>query len=986
VLGPVEAWRDGLRLDVGSRRARLVLGLLLLNAGRMTSAEALIDSLWPQNPPPSARAQLHNMIGHLRRTLTVDGHEPLVTRPGGYELRLAGSTLDLLEFRRLVGAAGQAEDHAATVAAATEALGVWRGPAFADLAADLVRDHRAALHEERLAAIEVLLGAELALGHYADMLTRLPALIDEAPYRERLHEFHLLALHGVGRAADAVAAFHRTRERFVDELGIEPGPELRAVADRLGTGPERAPRVPRQLPPVTPVLTGRAGMVDEITAALRDRGGVAVLVGPGGAGKTTVAVAAAHALQAAYPDGQLYAELRGSRPNPVDPQSVLARFMRSLAPDAGVAPADPVQRVAAYRKLLADRRVLVVLDDAGDEAQVRDLLPDLPGCAVVVTSRQRLGGLPNGAGWSVPMLAPDDSVALLTRLVGAERVHAESAAAADIAALCGHSPLGVCIAGARLGVHHDLPLADFRDRLAARSQRLDELTVGDLNVRTTIALSYEALEADQRGLFRRLGLVTAPDWPEWVAGAPVAALAALVDRHLVEALGVDAVGQRRYRLHDLVADFARERLAEEEPDDRRDAVVAATLDTWLAFATDADRRITHGAEYADGLPASPPPYRLGDPQAWFEIERASLVAAVEEASRLGDAATAAAIALRAGGYYGVRAYDDDRAHMLTSAAACVRAHGSDRLLVRVLNALFSTWLQQSRYLELSEVDREQLAVARRLGDPEWELRALYGSGFIARSAGRLRDAARLYEEAVALARRSSGVAPQALTNNLIGLGDVYAEAGTPERGLPLFAEVVDIERDDRRSRQRAVLLHSYGMALVDAGRLDEATATLTDGVAVARAIGDDFGVATLSQKLADADLRAGRLTEATERLAECLRTHESMGNDEGVAWTLRSQSDLAAVRGRWADAVTALERALEILLVLGEPLEIARTLDRLARALDETGAPERAAAHRAECAAILADRDLGEECLDHPPRIPRCDTASPLSHSVSTPH
>ena len=974
MLGPVEVWRDGHRLVVGSRRARLVLGLLLLNGGRLTSAEALIDGLWPQSPPPSARAQLHNMIGHLRRTLAESGRELLVTRPGGYELRLDDSTLDLHEFRRLVGSATQAtagSDHLAAVTAAAEALDTWRGPAFADLDAGLVRDQRAALHEERLAATEVLLGAELALGRFDDMRERLPDLIAEAPYRERLHEFHLLALHGTGRSAEALAVYHRTRERFVDELGIEPGPELRAVAERLANGDDRAPagqRAPRQLPSVTPVLTGRTAMVDEITTALRTTAGAAVLVGPGGAGKTTVAVAAAHGLLAAYPDGQLYAELRGSRPNPADPQAVLARFVRALAPDGTTVPVDAAQRVAAYRDLLAGRRVLVVLDDAADEDQVRTLLPDTPGCAAVVTSRQRLGGLPNATGWSVPMLAPDDSVRLLTRLVGAERVHREPAAAADIAALCGHSPLGVCIAGARLGMHRDLPLADFRDRLAARSQRLDELAVGDLNVRTTIALSYEGLDPGARRLFRRLGLVTAPDWPEWVAGEPVGPL---VDNHLVEALGVDAAGQRRYRLHDLVADFARERLADEETEEDRRATVAATLDTWLALATDADLRTPHGAEYAEGLPAAPPPHRVADPQTWFEVERASLVAAVEEACRLGDAATAAALALRTAGYYGVRAFDDDRTHMLMHAAACVREHGSDELLVRVLNALFATLLQQSRYLDLAAVDVEQLAVARRLGDPEWELRALYGSGFLARSSGRLREAALLHDEAIGLARRRTGVATQALTNNLIGLADVHAEAGEPERGLPLFEEVLEIEREDRHSRQRAVLLHAYGMALVDAGRLDEATEVLTSGVEVARALGDDFGVATLSQKLADADLRAGRLTEAAERLAECLRAHEAMDNREGVAWTLRSQSDLAAVERRWPDAVTASTRALEILLPIGEPLEIARTLDRLARALDEVGEPRRAAAHRAECAAILADRGLGEECLDHPPRIPR---------------
>jgi DNA-binding SARP family transcriptional activator len=961
VLGPVEVREDGRPLDIGSRRSRYVLGLLLLNTGRLTSAETLIDGLWPQNPPRSARAQLHNMIGHLRRTL---GDDRLVTRPGGYELRLDGATFDVHEFRRLTDVAANASaagEHLASVAAATEALALWNGQALADLGADLIGEQRAALAEEKLATTEILLGAELALDRHDDVLRTVPDLLVDEPYRERLHEFHIRALRGAGRQAEAAAAYERARTRFVEDLGIEPGPDLRAVADGIARPARRAPR---QLPPVTPVLTGRADMLSELTAALRD-GGTAVLVGPGGAGKTTVAVAAAHELRLSYPDGQLYAELRGSTPNPVDPQSVLARFVRSLAADGDAVPADPAQRAAAFRELLADRRVLIVLDDAGSAAQVRPLLA--PGCGVLVTSRQRLGELPDVTRLSVPMLSQDDSVALLTRLVGADRVRAEPTAAREIAALCGHSPLGVCIAGARLGANRELPLTEFRDRLAERTQRLDELAVGDLDVRTTIALSYETLKPDARRLFRRLGLVTAPDWPEWVADGRDGTVAPLVDGHLVESLGVDGIGQRRYRLHDLVADFARERLAEEETAADRDAALTELLETWHALAADADGRIDHGSSYAVGLTMPEPPFEVADPQGWFEAERASLVAAVTEACRLGNSTLAAGLALHSAGYLGVRAYDEERSQMLAAAAACVPPV-PDELLVRVLVALFATYHQQSRYLDLAVVAREELTVARRLGDPEWELRALYGSGVVARTSGKLAEAARLYEEAVALARQVAG--GTALTNNLIGLAEVYSEAGTPARGLPLYEEVLELERDDQHSRQRAVLLHSYGMALVDAGEHATAIDVLTAGVAVAAAIDDDFGVATISQKLADAEVRAGRPADARVRLATCLRMHERLRNNEGVAWTLRSQSDVAVAEGRWPDAVAGLERALEIQLQIGEPLEIARTLDRLARALDEVGDAARAASHRTECAAILADRGLGAECLDHPPRMP----------------
>ena len=950
MLGAVEVWRDGVPLDVGGRRVRFLLGLLLVNSGRLTSAETIIDTLWPSDPPPTARPQLHNLMRRLRRTLG----DTLVTRPAGYEIQLDGSTVDLHEFRALVTEAGAAEPVAA-VEVVNRALALWRGPALDGLDADLVGDLRAALHEERLGATEVLIGAELALGRHDDVLDRLPDLLATAPYRERLHEFHLRALRAAGRGDEAGAAYRAIEARFADELGIEPGPALRALAAEVLPVERRAPR---QLPPVAAVLTGRDRMLVEITDALRD-GGTAVLVGPAGAGKTAVAVAAAHALRLSFPDGQLFAELRGSRENPVDPHTVLARFVRSLAPDGTPVPADQDQRLAAFREHLAGRRVLIVLDDAADEDQLWPLLA--PGCAVLVTSRQKLGGLPGTASWTVPMLAPDDALALLARLVGDERVATAPVEATRIVALCGHSPLGVCIAGARLGMHPDLPLAEFRDRLAARSQRLDELAVGDLDVRATIALSYDGLDEDARRVFRRLGLGAAPDWPEWVAGGSVAAL---VDGHLVEPLRVDELGQRRYRVHDLVAEFARERLVEEDPDHEK--ALVELLEQWHALAADADRRLDHGALYRSGLPTPPPPFPVTDPETWFEVERTSLVAAVEEASRIGAVELAAKLALRACGYYGVRAYDEERAHMLTLVTTGPMAESlPDELLVRVQYALFATYQQQSRYLELGVLTTEWLAAARRLGDAAWEVQALHGIGYVARSAGRLADAARWHEQAVALARPRGGTE---LNNNLVGLADVYAEAGQPDRGLPLFEEVLELERDDR-SRLKATLLHSYGMALVDAGRHADAIRALTDGIAVATELGDEFGVATLSQKLADAELRTGAVASATARLDACLRTHRRLANQEGVAWTLRSRSDIAVATGQWADAVTMLEQALEIQLQLGEPLEIARTLDRLARALTEAGAPELAAPHRAECAAILGARGLGDECLDHPPRL-----------------
>ncbi|MGH3941310.1 MAG: BTAD domain-containing putative transcriptional regulator [Pseudonocardiaceae bacterium] len=589
ILGPIAVQQNGQPVGIGSSRVRALLAVLLLHAGRLMPARLLIDITWREDPPSSARAQLHNMISQLRRQLNVGGQEPIVTRPGGYQLQLGDSSLDLETFRRLVARGQHAAavgDNELTVALLTEALSLWRGPALADVATDAVAATRAALHEEKLAAVEIQLAAEVALGRHQDVLARLAVLLAEQPFRERLHEFRMLALAGTDRLADALAAYRRVCQRFADELGIEPGPRLRATAEHIArhqSGPTVDQPVPQQLPPVSPVMTGRDELLGEVVDSLRRRDGhtvpVAVLVGPGGVGKTTVAVAAAHDLRSTFPDGQLYADLRGSQDKPVDAHAVIGRFLRTLGVDGVEVPMDASERIAMYRGHLRQRRLLVVLDDAATAEHVQPLLPRAPRCGTVITSRRRLDALPDVAKWTVPVLPPADSVTLLRRLVG-ERVAAEPATAAAIAELCGHSPLAVCSAGARLAVRPDWTLEEFQQRLGAEWGRLDELAVGDLDVRASISLSYQALDPLLGRLFRRLGLIAAPDWPAWVAGEllggppidgePIDALLdRLADVHLIEALGRDAGGHSRYRLHDLVAAFARERVViEDEPSTR----------------------------------------------------------------------------------------------------------------------------------------------------------------------------------------------------------------------------------------------------------------------------------------------------------------------------------------------------------------------------------------------------------------------------------
>ncbi|MEU4445168.1 BTAD domain-containing putative transcriptional regulator [Actinosynnema sp. NPDC050801] len=982
VLGPVEVLDGGERLATGSARERFVLATLLLGADRLVTADALVDALWP-DPPSSARAQLHNMISNLRRRLHASG-ELIASRPGGYQLSLGPHGFDLAEFRALVNRgrrAGAETDHAGAVAALTKALALWRGPALADVADESVGAVRQALHDEKLAAVEARLDAELALGRADVVLAEVPALIAEHPFREFLHEKQMLALVAAGRRADALTCYQRVHRLFAEELGIEPGRSLRHLHQRIlrddASEPDRGPEhvVPRQLPPRPPVVTGRDDLLDRITTALRPTGDVApvgLLVGPGGIGKTTLALVAAHQSVHRFPDGHLYADLRGSSAHPADPHAVTARFLRALGVAASALPEDPDERVALYRSRLAGTRTLVVLEDVAAEKQVRPLLPGSGGCAVLVTSRRALAALVGVHRWTVPVLRRHDAIAVLTSVVGHQRVRAEPEAAAAVVESCGRLPLAVSIAAARLAVRPQWTLAEFADRLAEHRGRLDELSIGDLDVRASIGLTYHALSPGQRLVLRRLGLIAAPDWPAWVAravaGTPDAdrLLDQLVEVHLVE-----PVGRARYRLHDLVADYAVEQATTEEGEQERTAAQIRVLNGWLALLTAADEVIDHGTDNAAGLAAPPLPDGASPPSRdtaldWCETERISLLTAVDQACALGEAYLAGALALRLVGFLQLRAYDDDRDHALRTAIDAVTVEGHHDLSVRLLHALFLASLQMSRYTELPAVADRQVHLAWTLGDPARQAGALHHRGVAALMTGRLGEAAGWFEQAIAVAREAR-LGGQFLAKPLRGLADVHAESGRPEQSLPLFQEALEVERDERPSRQTAILLRRYGMALIDVGSLDEAERVLTESAGIARAVGDEFGLAAIGHTAADVDIALGRLDRAAARLDELRVVQDKRANWDGLASVLRSLADIAALCGRWPDAVDLLRDTVELRRRAADPLDVARALARLARARAAVGDSAAARACDDEAQAVVAGLGLEEACLRRPP-------------------
>ncbi|MDG6106218.1 tetratricopeptide repeat protein [Dactylosporangium aurantiacum] len=984
LLGPVEVREEGRLLPAGGGRARLVLACLLVDADRLSPTDLLIAALW-QAPPSSAKAQLHNLVSGLRRRYRPVDPALIETRPTGYTLRLGPHRLDLADFRALAErgrAAAEAGDHTAALALLDRALALWRGPALADLDGPGVAALRETLHRERLAAAEVKLDVALALGDHDTVLREVEPLVAAHPYAERLYRHQMLALAGAGRRAEALAVYRRAYRRLVDDVGMEPGPLLRATQRRILHGrpvaPPAAPParpVPRQLPPAVE-LAGRGPLLEEIAGRLDGTGApVVLLVGPGGVGKSGLAVAVAHRLRTVYPDGQLYADLRGSHGTPADPHRILERFLRALGVPAADLPADPEERVTLYRSHLAAARMLVVLDDAADEAQLRPLLTGSGG--VLVTSRRQLAALLPVARFVVPALPAADAVRLLATGAGEARVAADPAAAREIVRLCGGLPLAVCIVAARLAVRPGTPLDELRRRLAAQRGRLDELTVGDLDVRASIALSHDALPADARRLLLRLSLVTAADWPRWVAQALLDApaphartvLDQLAEVHLVEPLGRDATGQDRFRLHELVAEYARERHRTDEPPAERDGAVHRLLDGWLALAGAADELLGDATGAPGPRPASPPEDGARAVRAgaldWFETERAGLVAAVDQATAAHLPDVAAALALRMSTFLGNRGYADDWEHTLRTAIRGARAGGSHRLLARLLDALFKAHLQRDEHPRLPAVAAEQLAVATALGDVELQVLALRNAGLGALRLGRFDEAFDRLERAVATARGRAAPGPL-LGETLDTLGFARWDTGDAATAVSLLEEALAVDTPPPGSLRAALRRYHYGLALTAAGRLDDAGHALTAALRTSLAVGDDLGTAYVEQALADVATGQGRLAEAAQRLERSLAVHRTVDRPDGHAETLRALGDLAAAEGRWSDATAALHQAVGIWQRIGATVQTARGLARLERVAAAAGDEAAAAAYRGRWRSVLGGLGLDESALHLP--------------------
>ncbi|WP_142001392.1 AfsR/SARP family transcriptional regulator [Amycolatopsis cihanbeyliensis] len=605
-----------------------VLALLLLDVNKPVSSKRLVEAVWNGCPPTTAAEQIQTCVWRLRRSFARIGAQDglIETTASGYALHLREDWVDTSMFDRHVSEAEIARtngDNQAAISGFRQALRLFRGPVLAEVNSMIVQAAAATWEKRRLAVLEECIELELASGVAAGLVPELTVLVDENPLRERLRCQLMLALSADDRRAEALAAYREGRGLTVAKLGLEPGPRLQEVQRMILAGsptssaaaplPQPPPvRPPGQLPADVTDFVGRSGYVAEVLGLLNVdvRGGVRIcaLLGRCGAGKTALAVHIAHQLRSRFPDGQLYADLGGSQRAHATVDDVLRGFLHALGyPDSWI-PAARHERAAMYRSVLAERRVLVVLDDVADAAQVQQLLPGGPDAAVLVTSRTSVTELPGVSPVEVGVLPEGEAVELFTRIVGTDRCHAEPVSRNQIIRAAGYLPLSVRSAGARLAARPYLSLARFADRLRDPERRLDELAHGGLDVRDSLAPSVRRLPAEARNLWWRLSLLQGRDFPAWVAAvvgdvAPLLAeklLDFLVDRRLVDVVGVDPAGMPRYRVDELFGLYARKRAQEELPESARARVLSRTaqcsavggttmtkyLDLYEVYATD----------------------------------------------------------------------------------------------------------------------------------------------------------------------------------------------------------------------------------------------------------------------------------------------------------------------------------------------------------------------------------------------------------------
>jgi DNA-binding SARP family transcriptional activator/tetratricopeptide (TPR) repeat protein len=900
LFGEVQLRVAGRPLDIGTPRQQAVLAALAVDAGRPVSLETIIDRVWGDDPPTEARNVLYSHLSRIRRLFkgvadSTGETAGVARRSVGYVLEIDPDDVDLLRFDRLVERGndrrGTDADRAAALA---EAVFGRAGTPLAGIQGDWAEQVRATWHRHRLDAAVRWAELELRLGHPDAVIAALSDLAGEYPLAEPLEALLMRALHAAGRQAEALDRYAVVRQRLADALGTDPGPELRALhramlRDELPSAPRSAPvTTPAQLPPDTPGFAGRETALrhlDEVSGEQSPATRIVILSGTAGVGKTALAVHWAHTVAVEFPDGQLYVNLRGFDPtgSPVPPAGALRGFLEALDVPGGRIPTTLEAQVGLYRSLLANRRVLVVLDNARDAEQVRLLLPGAPGRVVVVTSRDRLAGLVVAGAHplTVDLLDDTEARAMLRRRLGAARIAAEPAAVDEIIGLCARLPLALAVAAARAATHPGFGLAALAGQLRDARGFLDEFSGTDpaTDARAVFSWSYLRLDPAAARMFRLFGLHSGPDIgtraAASLAGVPAGKarpiLSELAHAHLI---AEHAPG--RYTVHDLLRAYASELVHElESPADREEAA-HRVLGHYGHTAYHADGFLDPRLEVPPELtplPAGAESERITDHRqavAWFEAEHRVLLLAVHAGAAFDTRVWDLARSMRR--FLSMQAHWHDESDVLTVAAAAAHRLGDERKQAFAHLHLAGTLARFGRYPEAHDHLRTASTLSRAAGDVVGQAYAHRQFAWLLDREGAVADALAHAEQALDLFRAAEHRAGQATALNAVGW--FHTLLGEHTVGIDYCQQALDLQTLLADHMGAAQSWHSIGYAH--------------------KQLGDDSRALTCYQAALDLVHRNGnRMTEA-RLLIEIANIRRELGDVESARSGWQRAHDILA--------------------------------------------------------------------------------------------
>jgi DNA-binding SARP family transcriptional activator/Tfp pilus assembly protein PilF len=920
ILGPLHASTDDGELNLGGLIQQRILAAMLLSPNQVVPLDRLIEVGWPDEPPRAGRRLVQNRVAALRAVLTRAG-AVIESHDSGYRLRVHPDELDRLLFDDLVER-GRA---AGSPQVLREALGLWRGPALAGVTCPPLSRDAAELAEKRLVVLEECVELELAAGAHDRLVAELEALVDDHPSRERLVAQLMLALYRCGRQADALDAYQALADRLAGELGIDPGAELRRLHTSvlhkdpsldLAAGAGAAPAddempslTPSQLPSDVYGFTGRAADLARLDRLLDDGGTrsaavISAIAGTAGVGKTALAVHWSHQVRDEFPDGQLYINLHGYSPMPaVRPIDALSRLLRALGVPAEKVPTEVPEATEMYRRLLADRRILVLLDNAGSTEQVRPLLPGSSGSLALVTSRSALAELAvqDGAEQiTLGVLSTGEARALLELLLGAERIAAEPEAAAELARLCSYLPLALRIAVANVG---DNSIAGYAASLTA-GNRLAALEVEDdpkNAVRAVFDLSYAALSQAAQRMFRLLGLVPGSDFSAGVASNVADLPPADAERLLGELSAAHLINQEapgRYSFHDLLRLHAAEhaRAEEDEP-----AAVARVYDYYLHTARAAADELYPGIvrlPLPDWTTANARPLGFDNrtqAMEWLDTERPNLVVMVEHAAERGFRSAAWQLA----GAFGIdlrrRGYWAEGVEVARAGLAAAVADDEQHPQGVMHHGLSDLFIMKSRYTEAIEHLTSLLDISRRT---DW---------------------------------------PEGISTALSQLAVVHCNIGRPAEALRYIAEAIDVDRRLDWRLGLAVDLQSLALVHWELGRLDEAAAHNEEALALADQLDNGELTCISHGNLAEVYTAQGRVADARDHLERAVTMSREFGDRSVEADFLGSLATVERLAGNRGRAFELVHAANALARELGATRYELRALNVLASLNDDLG-------------------------------------------------